>query len=316
MLQNSHSRYVRVLRRLLSSLVLLCVVEPVFSCELLAPLAFNKVADGVYVHRGVHEDIHKRNCGNIANIGFVVGNSSVAIIDPGGSPIIGRQLKKAVARVTDLPITHVIITHFHPDHALGGGQMDDAVNVVAHKNYPRAVTQRGQFYLERFADLFAKGDSKVLAKPSVLVDTQATIDLGGRMLQLTAHRTAHTDNDLTLFEVDTGMLWAGDLLFHERTPSLDGSLTGWLEVMRELEALSPQLVVPGHGPVSTWEKIAPAQQRYLKVLLNEVRGIIAANGRLAEAVDSVGVQERKNWALFDDVHKGNVTRAFKDLEWE
>lgn len=308
--------YRRILQQLLSSLVLVSCAAPALSCELSEPLGFNEIADGIYVHQGLHEDISEHNCGDIANVGFVVGEKSVAVIDPGGSPAVSRALLDSVKHTTDLPVSHVIITHFHPDHLLGVGQIAEGVAVVAHKNYLRAQTQRGQFYLERYANLFANEDVGRLVSPTDHVEEQTVIDLGRRVLRLNAHQTAHTDNDLTVFDVTSGVLWTGDLLFHERLPSLDGSVTGWLSVMDELAAMTPVLVVPGHGPVGTWEAIAPKQRQYLLSLRDEIRALISANGRLSEAVERVGKQEQKNWQLFNELHRGNVTRAFTELEWE
>jgi len=308
-------RYRRILRQLLSSLVLLCWAAPSVSCELSESLHFTEAKQGVYVHEGLQADIDSQNCGDIANIGFIVGETSVAVIDPGGSPAVGRQLLKAIEAATPLPISHVIITHFHPDHFFGGFEMGDAI-VVAHVNYSRALLQRGQFYLDRYTNMFAKTDVMKLVQPSVHVEQQELINLGSRALRLTAHKTAHSDNDLSVFDVESGVLWAGDLLFHERVPSLDGSVNGWLAVMDELGQFAPSLVIPGHGPIDRLENIAPKQRRYLEALRNQLREVIKENGRLAEAVETVGVNEHDNWLMFDDFHRGNVTKAFTELEWE
>ncbi len=306
----------RILRHLLSSLVFACWAVPAFSCELDTPLDVTEVRPGVYVHEGVHEDISARNCGDIANVGFIVGEASVAVIDPGGSPSIGLRLRKAVELVTPLPISHLVITHSHPDHFFGANQIGSNVTVVAHKNYSRALAQRGRFYIERFSALFSDTEEIELVRPTVQVEAQELINLGGRELRLIAHKTAHTDNDLSVFDVESGVLWAGDLLFHDRIPSLDGSVSGWLDVMDELAQSAPEVVVPGHGPVGLWEDIAPKQRQYLQVLQSEIRDVISANGRLSQAIDDIGADEREKWLLFDDYHQGNVTKAFTELEWE
>ena len=77
-------------------------------------LAVNEVASGVFVHRGVHELASADNAGDIANIGFIVGEQAVAVIDDGGSPRVGAALREAVRRVTKLPIRYLILTHVHP----------------------------------------------------------------------------------------------------------------------------------------------------------------------------------------------------------
>jgi len=176
--------------------------------------------------------------------------------------------------------------------------------------------QRGPFYLERFADLFGKDDIKRLARPTIPVAEKIQIDLGNRILLVNAHKTAHTDNDVSVFDVEANILWAGDLLFHQRIPTLDGSVTGWLTVMDELAQLKPVLVVPGHGSVASLDAIASKQRHYLETMRNEIRAFVAKNGRLSEALDTVGADQQTKWLLFDEMHKGNVTRAFTELEWE
>ena len=86
--------------------------------------------------------------------------------------------------------------------------------------------------------------------PTLLVVDRAELDLGGRRLMLEAHPTAHTDNDVSVFDQASGTLWLADLLFMERIPVIDGSLLGWLEVLETVQGWPAQRVVPGHGPAS------------------------------------------------------------------
>ncbi len=93
-----------------------------FSTVALAePLPVQEVAPGVFVHQGVHEELTEGYHGDIANIGFVVGKTAVAVIDTGGTLAVGQRLREAVRQVTDLPIAYVINTHVHPDHIYGDG---------------------------------------------------------------------------------------------------------------------------------------------------------------------------------------------------
>ncbi|MBV8534395.1 MAG: MBL fold metallo-hydrolase, partial [Alphaproteobacteria bacterium] len=143
------------------------------------------------------------------------------------------------------------------------------------------------------------------------------IDLGQRVVRVTAHKAAHTDNDLSLFDAQTRTLWAGDLLFMERAPALDGSLLGWLSVMDELRRTPAARVVPGHGPrAAEWPAALDAQERYLTLLRDEIRRLQRQGGTMEQAIASVGQGERSRWKLFDDYNARNVTAAFHELEWE
>ena len=277
-----------------------------------------EVAPGLHVRQGVHQEATPANADGIANIGFVVGDRSVAVIDPGGSLTDGQGLRARIRAVTDRPISHVIMSHLHPDHVFGAPAFaEDHALFVAHARMLPALVSRGEYYRNRLADILGIEAAGDYAKPDILVQDTARIDLGGRTLALRAHPTAHTDNDLSILDETTSVLWAADLLFVDRVPALDGSILGWLAATRALRGTAARFAVPGHGPaLVTWPDAALPQERYLGLLVREIRTILARGGTIEEAVASVGRSERGNWLLFDDYNGRNVTSAFKELEWE
>ncbi len=298
------------------ALALVLAVAPASAAE---PLKVHEVAPGVYVHQGEHSEATAGNEGGIANLGFVVGQQAVAVIDSGGSARQGRRLRAAIRQVTSLPVRYVINTHVHPDHIFGNAAFAaDGPTFIGHAKLPRALAARGAYYLGGLKEqLGVAAEGSEVVPPDLTVGDRLELGLGGRVLRLTAHPTAHTDNDLTVLDVQSGTLFAGDLLFMERVPVVDGSLKGWLEVMAELRKVEARRVVPGHGPPSAdWPAALDGQERYLRLLLAEIRAVIRDGGTMEQAVISVGHSERDAWLLFDDYNARNVVTVFTELEWE
>jgi len=280
--------------------------------------AVQEVAPGVWVRPGVHEEATAANQDAIANIGFIIGRDAVAVLDPGGSLADGQGLRAALRARTDLPVRYVVMTHLHPDHVFGATAFaDDNPVFVGHARMGGMLVQRGEFYRNALADVLGIEAAGDYAKPGLLVQDTAVLDLGGRVLQVRAHATAHTDNDLSILDAQTGTLWLGDLLFVNRVPALDGSILGWLRETAALRATPAQRAVPGHGPAAVaWPDAADAQERYLGGIVRDIRAMLRRGGDIETAVAEIGQAERGNWLLFDEYNGRNVTAAFKELEWE
>lgn len=283
------------------------------------PLPVTQFAEGLYVHRGVQQDSGPGNLGDIANIGFIVGEKCVAVIDTGGTAEVGRRLRAAIRAVTPLPVCYVINTHVHPDHIFGNAAFrDDKPRFVGHAKLPAAMATRGRNYMNALSrDFGAVAEGTETIPPDLPVRGTMELDLGGRVLSLRAWPTAHTDNDLTVYDPKTGTLWLSDLLFVDRIPVVDGSLRGWLALHPALIALNPKQVVPGHGTLKgTLAEALAEQERYLRTLLVETRAAIKGRETIQQAVGKVGGSERGRWLLFDSFHARNVTAAYAELEWE
>ncbi len=283
----------------------------------------SELAPGVFVHFGAVEDWLPENGGDVANLGFVVGTRCVAVIDTGGTPQLGRRLRAAAARTSAVPICYVINTHAHPDHVLGNSGIapvagEPALQFVASQKFNAAMSAREPFYtgaLKRDFGIALAHEAVVY--PTVFVERTMQLDLGGRQLVLTAWPTAHTDNDLTVFDTQTRSLFTGDLLFVQHMPVIDGNLRGWLAVMGELAKVEAALVIPGHGAASAdWPAALAHQREYLEAVLRETRAAIKARVTLPRAVDNVARDAAASWSLGDRFHRRNVTAAYAELEWE
>lgn len=279
----------------------------------------SEIAHGVFVHQGMQVSLDAVGHDDIADTGFIVGTTCVAVIDTGGSIAIGRNLRDALRKKTQVPICYVINTHVHVDHVLGNAAFKiDKPHFVGSAALPSAIARSRDFFLTNYAaDLGTPASANDIIAPDETVAGTREIDLGGRKILLRAWPKAHTDCDLTVYDEQTRTLWTGDLLFVARVPALDGSVKGWLASLDQLAAMHPQHVVPGHGEVGTdLEKMIAPERRYLQNLLDGVRAAIVDGQSLEQATNHVGLDEKSHWLLFDTAHQRNVSRAYQELEWE
>jgi quinoprotein relay system zinc metallohydrolase 2 len=283
-----------------------------------APLDVREVAPGVFVHFGVNALMTAENQGATANVGFVVGDDAVAVIDTGGSLREGRRLLAAIRHVTMKPVRYVINTHAHPDHVFGNAAFVGAATIfIGHHNLPRALALRGSYYLDGFRrSMGTMLDGVELIAPQRVVETDMTLDLGNRALKLRAWATAHSDSDLTVLDETTATLFAGDLVFLEHVPVIDGSLRGWLAAIKLLSEIPAKHVVPGHGPIAEWPAALADERRYLERMAQDVRGMIKSGTPIAQAAATAGMSEKSHWDLFEEYNARNATTAFAELEWE
>jgi quinoprotein relay system zinc metallohydrolase 2 len=306
------------MRGLKSLLVLLCFsLQP--GPATAVPLPVDEIAPGVFVHQGVHEEFGDHYHGDIANIGFVIGDAAVAVIDSGGSYRVGAALREAIRARTDKPIRYVINTHVHSDHIFGNAAFEpDGPEFIGHAQLPRAMRLRAETYeanLKTMLGEAAEGSRVVL--PTQTIATERVIDLGNRRLLLKAWAIAHTDHDLTVMDERTASWWLGDLLFVDRTPSIDGDVPGWLSVIDTLSATPAARAIPGHGPVVTDKNALLAKQRrYLQTLMQDLRQSIADDLPMQEAIAAAARSERSQWQLFDTTNRRNATVLYPKLEWE
>jgi quinoprotein relay system zinc metallohydrolase 2 len=289
------------------------------------PLAVDEVAPGIFVHAGVPQYADSNNRGDISNLGFIIGPEAVAVVDTGNSPSIGKGLREAIRQRTNLPIRYVINTHMHPDHIFGNAAFaEDRPVFVAHSNFLSALMARADGYQRRLEEDLGADEARgaTLAAPGRTVEpppgAPLRLDLGGgRVIEVTAWAPAHTNNDLTVLDAATSTLFAGDLVFLDRLPTIDGDALGWIKAMDRLAALPAARVVPGHGPASApWPQALEPQRQYLTVLIDDIRAIQKRGGTIEQAAEQAASSQRSLWRLFGEDNPRNAVTVFAALEWE
>ena len=287
-----------------------------------------EVAEGVFVHFGTHEDANKSNRGDIANIGFILGKRSIMVIDTGGTKVIGQRLLEKIKTISDLPISHIVITHSHPDHFFGTEAfLSENPKIVGHEKLNRSLLSNFNFYKELQSNNIENDVLKnaKLIKANIKVKTEniLKLDLGERIVEIKAWKSGHTDNDLSVYDLKTKTFWSENI-FVERIPSIRASILGWKRNLDEIQKMDINLIVPGHGSVVKKDVALKPILKYFTRLISQVRKFHKDNVSLQESINLILQREildskkvnPEGWALFTEYHYSNVTKVYTELEWE
>ena len=214
------------------------------------------VAPGVWMVQGASALGTPANRNFISNAAFIVTPEGVLVVDALGSPALARELVAAIARITLLPIKHVVVTHYHADHVYGLQVFKDlGATIIAHQDgraylHSDAAALRLQASRQELAPWIDEHTRLVAADR--WIDAPTTLVLGGVQVLLQPAGPAHTPEDLVVLLPQQGVLIAGDLVFRGRVPFVGQADSGrWIEALNRLLAYKVHTIVPGHGPMST-----------------------------------------------------------------
>jgi len=260
------------------------VPGPAARADLDYQLKPRQIAAGTWLLEGSTDNFAKANGGNIVNTGFIVTDSGVVVIDSGPSKRYGEALRRAIAATTDKPVIQLLLTHHHPDHVLGNQAFGD-VPIGALAGTTDLLRQQGDAMAEnlyRMVGDWMRGTEVVL--PNRVLEP-GVLEVGGHRLRLLS-LSGHTGADLAILDENTGVLFAGDLVFYERaltTPNSPG-LGVWLKDLDTLQALPWKQIVPGHGPVATDARPFAQMRDYLGWLDGLMRDGAARGDDMAEMI--------------------------------
>lgn len=225
-------------------------VLPMFCAEA-APLTYTvtpqKITDGVWMVAGAQEAINSHNGGAIANCVILDSSEGAIVIDTGPSKRYGEQLKAVAKSLTGKDVVRVYLTHFHPDHVFGC-QAFTAESIAATEGVISGLTELGEGFAAAMyatAGDWMRGTEVVIPKHVIPSSFE---QIGNRRLRLLRLK-GHTASDLAIFDEETGIIFAGDLVFLDRAPTTPHANIGdWKVALSNLGGIPHSLIVPGHGP--------------------------------------------------------------------
>jgi glyoxylase-like metal-dependent hydrolase (beta-lactamase superfamily II) len=242
-----------------------------------------------------------------------------------------RRLVELYATRLDAPARRVLNTHHNGDHCWGNQLFADAgAEIIGHRLCVEWFTKEAT--PELFVALCESDDESlppslggfvrslrkfdfhdiVLTPPTTAVDGDTTIDLDGLQVDLLYVGPAHTPGDVVVHVPEHGVLYTGDILFHECTPiGWEGTFANWIAALDRIVALAPETIVPGHGPLATVDGVL-GLKAYLEYVYREAKAGYEAGLTTLEAASGIELGPYAGWTEPERL-AFQVDRAYREL---
>src|SRR6478752_7726692 len=223
----------------------------------------------------------------VPNIGYVVGDRAVLVIDTGLGPRNGAAVYEVAQKLAGTKALFLVTTHVHPEHDLGAQAFPGATTLIRSIDQVNQIAEAGLQLAKVFASRSALNAELLkdadFRKADITFERSYDLDLGGVQAKLTAMGPNHTVGDTIIWIESDRVLFAGDLAMRAQPAfaSPHSSLRQWLASLDRLEALKPAIIVPSHGPTGDGSGFITGYRAYLI----EVRDRTAAEKRGGRSVE-------------------------------
>lgn len=260
------------------------------------------------------------------NSGVIIGDDSVMVVDAQATPLLASKVIERIRGVTDKPVSHIALTHYHAVRVLGAGAYH-ASQIIMSDLAREYVAERGQQDWDsefgRFPRLFEGHESIAgLTWPTATFSRSMRVYLGAREVQLHYLGRGHTAGDMVVYVPDSKVMFSGDLVeYRSACYCGDAHLTDWPATLDKLVQFDMQALVPGRGDALTDEAmIAEGVQLtrdFLSALYDSVKRSVAKKRNLKDAFDACNeaMQPRfGDFAIFEHCQPFNVARAYDEAQ--
>ena len=258
------------------------------------------------------------------NTGVIIGDESVMIVEAQATPRLARKVIECVRSVTDKPITHLVLTHYHAVRVLGASAYG-AREIIMSDKARAMVAERGQEDWDsefgRFPRLF-QGHEEIpgLTYPTTTFSEKMTVFLGQRRVDIMAIGRAHTAGDAVVWVPDEEVMFTGDIVeYHSACYCGDGHFNDWPQTLANVAAFNPKSIAPGRGDALVGEetvaKALASTADFVKSTYDPVARIVARGGTLKEAWDAVREAcdpKFSDYAIYEHCLPFNVARAYDE----
>ena len=257
------------------------------------------------------------------NSGVIIGDDSVMIIEAQATPRLANKVIEKVREVTDKPISHVVLTHYHAVRVLGASAFG-AAQVIMGEKARAMVVERGQedwdSEFQRFPRLFQGHESiPGLTWPTTTFNDRMTVYMGKRRIDLMHLGRAHTAGDIVIHVPDQNVMFTGDIVeAHSACYCGDGHFGDWGGTLDRIKAFDLAAIAPGRGNAVMGAQVSEALERtrdFVESTYRPVAKVAARNGTLKDAWDAVRKAcdpKFRDYAIYEHCLPFNVARAYDE----
>jgi glyoxylase-like metal-dependent hydrolase (beta-lactamase superfamily II) len=259
------------------------------------------------------------------NTGVIVGDDGVMIVDAQATPAMAKAVIDRVRSVTDKPITHVLLSHYHAVRVLGASAYGDAKMIIASKPTRDLIVERGKqdmaSEIGRFPRLF-RGKETIpgLTWPTLTFEGELSVWLGKREVRIAQPGRGHTAGDTIAWVPDARVMFSGDLVEYKSACYCgDAHFGDWPRTIGKLAAYDPKALVPGRGDALVGKaKVRAAMEGtadFLSALYGTVRRSVKKGDDLRAAFTAVRKTMDKPfgaYAIYEHCLPFNVSRAYDE----
>ena len=257
------------------------------------------------------------------NSGVIIGDTSVMIVEAQATPRLAHKVIEKVREVTDKPISHVVLTHYHAVRVLGASAFG-ASQVIMGDKARAMVVERGQedwdSEFQRFPRLFQGHESiPGLTWPTTTFTDRMTVYLGKRRIDLMHLGRAHTAGDIVIHVPDQNVMFTGDIVeAHSACYCGDGHFGDWGGTLDRIKAFDLAAIAPGRGNAVMGADVAEALERtrdFVDSTYRPAARVAARNGTLKDAWEAVREAcdpKFKDYAIYEHCLPFNVSRAYDE----
>lgn len=260
------------------------------------------------------------------NSGVVVGDESVLVVDAQATPALAEQVIARIRAVTDKPIRHLVLTHYHAVRVLGASAYAGA-EIIASDVTRELIAERGRQDMDseigRFPRLF-RGREGIpgLTWPHLTFHRRMTLWMGRREVQIIHIGRSHTAGDTVVWLPQDRVLFAGDTVEYGATPYCgDAHFADWPTTLAAVQALGAERMVPGRGRSlmsrAEVEEAIAGTAAFTSDLFAIVRRGVARGAPLKEVYDEAMAALRPrygSWVIFEHCMPFNVSRAYDEAK--